>query len=509
MTRRLPVVAAVALVVAAGVLSGGAPRQSVHALPAHAHLDMEEARPKFEPGVTARRDRVPVPDDSGPAAVVHRAGGVEVSAPAAKGSPRLLRTGVGAGEPTLGVTKNGTIFFQALAGGPQVLATDDGGKKWSDVSPKLGAMDRHPQSLDPFLYVDPGTDRVYTFDFFFGCSLLSFTDDGGETWTTTLGGCGLQDHQNLFTAPPVLSPTTVYPNVVYACSTQAGATIYSVATQCEKSLDGGITFAPTGSPPYVTERRPENDLGVDGYCHGAIGHGYGGPDGTIYVPKGLCGQPWLAISRDEGATWTRVQVADNGMPLGPHGVYEHEASVAADAKGNVYYFWIARNRLPYLAVSRDGGESWSKPLMVGPPGLEEAALPSLALGGPGKVAVVYMGSTNSPGKPFHESDDCKPDPVYCFSQLFFLGPEDPERYEKVTWNAYMTVTADALDRTPAFQSVSINDPSDPMVRGTCGPIRCKAVYDFLDVVIDRRGRPWGSFVDACLNACVTQGPNNS
>ena len=23
-----------------------------------------------------------------------------------------------------------------------------------------------------------------------------------------------------------------------------------------------------------------------------------------------------------------------------------------------------------------------------------------------------------------------------------------------------------------------NDPADPMVRGTCGPIRCKAVYDF-------------------------------
>ncbi|HEX2058875.1 MAG TPA: hypothetical protein VHI71_10970, partial [Actinomycetota bacterium] len=270
MTRRLPVVAAFALVVAA-LPRGVSEPQPAAARPAHVHLDMEEARPDFVPGVTSPRDRVPVRADSGPLAVAHRAGGVEVPAPGGKASPRLFRTGVGAGEPTLGVTKGGTIFFQALAGGPQVLATDDGGKKWRDVSPKLGSMDRHPQTLDPFLYVDPWTDRVYTFDFFFGCSLLSFTDDGGETWTTSLGGCGLQDHQNLFTAPPVLSPTTVYPNVVYACSTQAGATIYSVATQCEKSLDGGVTFVPTGSPPFVTDRQPENDLGVDGYCHGAIG----------------------------------------------------------------------------------------------------------------------------------------------------------------------------------------------------------------------------------------------
>jgi hypothetical protein len=509
MVRRVAAPALLAALLSAAIPGGGVRAEPPVSAHRHVHLDMEEARPDFAPGVTRPRYRRLVAEDSGPAAVLHRAGGVELAGGAPKGRPRLFRTGVGAGEPTLGVTESGTIFFQALASGPQVLATGNGGRKWRDVSPKLGSMDRHPQTLDPFLYVDPWTDRVFTFDFFFGCSLLSFSDDEGESWTTSLGGCGLQDHQNLFSAPPVLGPATVYDNVVYACSTQAGATIYSVASQCEKSLDGGVTFAPTGAPPYVTDRQPENDLGVDGYCHGALGHGFGGPDGTIYVPKGLCGQPWLAISRDEGATWTRVQVADNGMPLGPTGVYEHEASVAADAEGNVYYFWIARDRLPYLAVSRDGGETWTKPMMVGPPGLKEAALPSLALGGRGKVAVVYMGSTNSPGKPFEESDDCKPDPVYCFRQLFFLNPPDPERYENVTWNAYMTVTADALARRPVFQSASVNDPSDPMVRGTCGPIRCKAVYDFLDVVIDDRGQAWGSFVDACLNQCALTGPHNS
>src|SRR5207247_1572816 len=91
-----------------------------------------------------------------------------------------------------------------------------------------------------------------------------------------------------------------------------------------------------------------------------------------------------------------------------------DAGRSAGDRGNVYYFWIAHDRLPYLAVSRDGGKHWSKPVMVGPPNLEEAALPTMDIGAEGNVAMTYMGSTNSPGPPFPEADDCKPDPVACF-----------------------------------------------------------------------------------------------
>jgi hypothetical protein len=246
----------------------------------------------------------------------------------------------------------------------------------------------------------------------------------------------------------------------------------------------------------------ENDLGIPGYCHGAIGHGYAAPDGTVYIPKGFCGQPFVAISHDEGATWDRVQVAKNGMPQTNIGVYEHESSVAADADGNVYYFWMGYDRLPYLAVSRDQGKTWTKPIRVGPPGLREAALPHLTVGATGKVAVVYYGSTNSPGKPFPQHDDCKDKMVECFSNLFFLNPPDPKSYEKTTWNGYMTVTADALSNNPTFHTVTINDPNDPFVRGTCGPIRCKSVYDFIDVGIDADGRAWGAYVDICITTCA-------
>ncbi|MEA2447421.1 MAG: hypothetical protein QOK47_1058 [Actinomycetota bacterium] len=486
--------------------AGAVPRT----LPAEKELDMEEGSPPhFHPGVTDSAHRLPRSVESGGRAVSYTTAGRSTP-----GSPlpssTMFRTGFQAGEPTMGIAKDGSIFYVALGGAPLVVRSQDHGRTWKDVSPKFGDRNAHPESLDPFLYVDRATDRVFTYDFLFGCSEISFSDDLGKSWTTTVLNCGEMDHQNLFAGPPVSSPTVGYPNIVYTCSTQAGATIYSVATQCLKSLDGGMSWIPTGSPPFVTDRQKENDLGIEGYCHGAVGHGYVGADGTVYVPKGLCGQPWLAISHDEGATWERVQIAGNGMPQTTIGVYEHEASVAADEKGNVYYyFWMSHDRLPYLAVSKDEGKTWGKPMMVGPPGIREAALPHLDAGAPGGVAVVYYGSTNSPGAPFPESDDCKPDPAYCFEQLFFLNPPDPKSYADVTWNGYMTVTANALDKHPTFYTAPINNPSDPFVRGTCGPIRCEAVYDFIDVVIDRLGKPWAIYVDACLNTCADKGTGNS
>src|SRR3712207_8058148 len=49
----------------------------------------------------------------------------------------------------------------------------------------------------------------------------------------------------------------------------------------------------------------------------------------------------------------------------------HEASVATDRKGNIYYAYSARDRLMYLTISKDGGETWTKPLMVAAPGVNE------------------------------------------------------------------------------------------------------------------------------------------
>ncbi|MGH9198105.1 MAG: hypothetical protein ACRD1T_20525, partial [Acidimicrobiia bacterium] len=70
-------------------------------------------------------------------------------------------------------------------------------------------------------------------------------------------------------------------------------------------------------------------------------------------------------------------------------------------------------------------------------------------------------------------------------------------YESATWNGYLMVTDNPLAKAPIFYSGTVNDPKDPFVAGRCGPGRCQAVYDFIDVVIGPDGTAWGAFVDGC------------
>lgn len=178
----------------------------------------------------------------------------------------------------------------------------------------------------------------------------------------------------------------------------------------------------------------------------------------------------------------------------------HDPSVAVDGRGNIYYVWIgAKDRLPYFAVSRDGGKKWSKPMMIGAPGVNETNLPTIDVGSPGKIAIAYMGSENSPGEPF-------PGPPGCTDRDprpgSFRTPCRDEAYEKTTWNGYISMSVDALDEDPIFYSATANDKRDPLKRFRCGPGRCgQTVLDFIDVVIGPDGTPWAAFADACAAPC--------
>lgn len=436
--------------------------------------------------------------EAGPRAVAHRAGGARIQGRQGP-QPVLSRIGISSSEPTIGVAHNGHVFTSAFQTNTrvEVVRSKDRGKSWEIVSPTLpNGRNAQLLSLDPYTYVDtpPGDSdisRVFTIDLTVACSYLSFTDDSGESWITNPLVCGrpVNDHQTLFGGPPVHSPTVGHPNIIYYCWNDVAS------SSCQKSLDGGLTFTITGSPAFLGYN-PDGGDGVedaDGLCGGLHGHGHVGPDGTVYLPRGYCGQPWLSFSKDEGATWTNVQVAKNGIST-------HEAGVVADKAGNLYYTYTGRDRLPYLAISRDGGSTWKKPLMIGAPGVNEANLPSIAFGAKGKIAIAYMGTTNSPGMPFpNEGQECTA-----------IGAcPDPPEYSKTTWNGYVTITANALDKRPVFYSASINNPKDPFIRGSCGPGRCKAVFDFIDVTIDREGVAWSAWVDGCVAICITTGPTSS
>ena len=451
-------------------------------------------------------------EGSGGKAVAHYAGGRPIHSIGHIPTMKLFRLKddsgqpINSGEPTLGVTNEDNIFYTAIQSNTRVeiVRSTNEGKSWDIVSPKFpNGRNAQLLSFDPYVWVDDseGADRIFTIDLTVACAYLSFSDDEGKTWTTNPVACGrpVNDHQTLFSDPPAISPTVNFPNVVYYCWNDIGS------SSCSKSLDGGISWVPTGSPAYAgydpnaeepglpespTKHTPAN-------CGGLHGHGHVGVDGTVYMPKGHCGQPWLAMSHDEGATWERVQVANQGMS-------NHEASVATDPKGNIYYVYGGKDRLVYLVVSKDGGKTWTKPLMVSAPGVNETNLPSLDVGGVGKIAIAYMGSTNSPGQPFPQSPGSQTNPD-CFTAQLPCPP--PEEYKDTTWNGYMTISANVFDKNPLFYSAPVNDPKDPFKRGTCveGLGRCgNQILDFIDVVIAPDGEVWSSWVDACVLACAAR-----
>ncbi|MHB1261448.1 MAG: sialidase family protein [Thermoplasmatota archaeon] len=419
-------------------------------------------------------------------AVVHHANATPASARGPVPVGCLVHTGVDSAEPTIGIASDGTVFHypaaiidRDLPDTPAVrfltgvAVSYNEGADWRILLPTAGpTVPTHQVSLDPYFYLDPDTDRIFADDLFSpNCSVLSISDDLGQTWTNTAGGCTETDHQTIFAGPPVTSTTVGYPNILYRCSINYVALDgSSTASTCTKSLDGGLTSVPTGQPMYVTSAEDLPDI-----CSGAVGHGTAGPDGTVYVPKGTCDEAMLFISHDEGATWDGVQVSDIPMARG-----EHDAGVGVDAAGNVYYFWIGGDRLPYLTISRDGGASWGAPFMVGPPGLKQAHLPAAQAGGEGKVAFAYFGSFNAPE----------------------VGADDAE-YADTTWHQIVGMSVDALSDDPTFLTASATPADDPIAVGACNTVRCNnAVKDFIHLEIGPDGTPWVASVDGCIAACA-------
>ena len=397
--------------------------------------------------------------------VAHSAGGDARHSSRAL-TARSYSLGVDAWEPTLGVTRRGHAFYAAYQSTEQVdvIRSKDRGRTWKIVSPKVGSANAHV-SLDPYLYVDETTSRVFTVDLYGACSMLSFTDNGGESWVTNPFACGhpVNDHQSVFSGHPVTTTTVGYENVVYYCFNHLFTSV------CSKSLDGGISFVPTGTAAFERSSRNGQD------CTGLHGHGVADASGKIYLPRELCGEPWLAFSKDEGLSWTRVKVAGNGVAQEEDSIGRApDPAVDVDERGTVYYAWIGRNEMPYLSASRNGGRSWSRPLMVAPPRVKRVSLLTISVGTRGRVAFAYMGTERA--KPKKKSQ---------------------ERFTK--WNGYVTTTTTALDPRPLFHTAQANPDRYPLRLGACGVRRCDGVGDFLDVQIGRDGSAWAAFVNDCAD----------
>lgn len=418
----------------------------------------------------------------------------------------------GGGEPTVGINKNGDIVFPTIAfdinaagqsfPSTRVMVSHDEGKNWTDGSPivvpgtgRVPTVRGNPASLDPYVYADPVTGRLYNIDLNLAVGgFLSYSDDGGHTWINNPGCCGLpvDDHQSLFAGPAkTLQPISpVYPRILYFCINQIGA------TSCTHSLDGGLTWS-TGVAAYpgVETARPDGkpcttdpnspDFG-DCVCGGLNGHGHASEaTGTVFVPKGQCGKAEVARSTNNGVSFTQVIVDQSvGMP-------DHEAIVSTDKAGNVYYFFLDGHTLPRLSISRDDGVTWSAPINVTVPGVTAAKFPSIVAGDTGHIAFLYLGTTTPHGH--HVAD------AYDNGTLMY-----PRELQNATWNAYVGFSLNAVSGDPVFATVTAHDPADPLDRGSCSG-RCfgtvnGGMYDFLDIDIHpTTGQVYVALIDNCNN----------
>lgn len=434
------------------------------------------------------------PEPEGPSApaavtdgIVAYRGRQEVALPAGAADLawRLEKTGFNGGEPSIGVTSDGLIF--TTAGGAQMARSSDHGKTWTAVATATTALQTPKASLDPWIWVDPLTDRVYDSPLYVVCTWAAWSDDRGTTWDfNPAAGCGVpaHDHQKLTTGPPPPGVTVAggYPDVVYysynsfrnaaaPCGDSCPPAAEQDGTQVTRSLDGGRNF----------------DLSVRVHtadaCHSGVASPViAAPDGTIYSGKPRCEGVALASSKDAGATWTEPTILTD---VGAATALAHMVDVATDAASNAYVTWTGEDGAAYLTRTGDGGATWSGPLRVSPPTLNATVFNVAIAGAAGRVAVGYLGTAD-------EADS--------------WDTRDAQSAAPGTrWHAYLSFTDDAWADPPTWTTVRLTPADDPVQVGCIwqsgGSNPCRNLADFIDLT-QLGGRPYLVFADGCAR-CST------
>ena len=376
---------------------------------------------------------------------------------------RLSPVGARGAEPTMGVLSDGTLF--TTANGARIARSVDNGHTWETMESGDPLL-RPKLSLDPWLWVDPLTDRVYNAPLYVVCTWAAWSDDAGATWDANpLAGCGLpaHDHQKLTTGVPAEGvQTDGYPNVVYYSYNAFSGEGTIVTT----SLDGGESWGLGANvhPPSG--------------CHNGIaGPVAVGPTGVAYSVKPRCEGAAVAVSADSGETWSEPFLIENSTM---DQALASMTDAAVDADGNAYLTWVGEDGRVHYAFSADDGQTWSAARAVSPPAVQASVFPVIVAGDAGRVAFGYLGTADDASKwPSRSAQDAS---------------------EKAAWHLYLTFLENGTADSPTLLTVQATPDDDPVQIGCVwqsgGANDCRNLADFIDMA-ERDGRVYVVFADGC------------
>lgn len=343
---------------------------------------------------------------------------------------------------------------------------------WEDVS--SGVTDT---GLDPILWTEQSVGRTFATNATAGGPAYVYSDDDGATWVPVgvSPPSGGADHETFGSGPyppgsPFHTPAVDY--ALYYCSQD----IVGPAT-CQRSDDGGASFA-NGVLAYD---------GTTTQCGGLHGHVRVAPDGTVWLPVGVCGaNQGAAVSTDAGVTWKEVIVTGSTAA-------SNDPSVAIDADNTVYFCYVNGTGDPthgldghvHVKVSHDRGATWVNDVDIGQShGIENAAFTEAWGGSSGRAACGFLG-TNVPGN---------------YESLDFTG----------VWYPFVATTYDG-GQTWTTVNTSPDDPAQGYggIWRHGGGNQNRNLLDFNEITVDDHGYVLYGYDDGCVGPCVTDPTKNS
>lgn len=335
---------------------------------------------------------------------------------------------VGGGDGSLAITPEGFLHWAGLGGGHHVpyQRSVDRGESWSAAVDLAPAEDGYNV-----------TDRQW----------IAADDDG------TLYAVWRYSQRPSEGCAPALDACVARPDAEWTHTINLNV-----------SRDGGATWTPS----VIADAGVTGPIATDPASD------------AIYLPLNRDGLRVLR-SADRGLTWTETPLFAGVIA---HGFYIFPVA-AVDAAGNVYVVWsedrdapshpdervdpfvsrpAARPRV-HLAVSRDGGASFSEPLLLSSPD-RPAVFPWIAAGDEGRVAVVwYDAALPTPGDRLPNVWNVavamsvtadEDEPVF---ETAFATPEPIHVGSICTMGAFCTVTGGDRSRLDFFEVRILPDGS--------------------------------------------------